>query len=194
MDLTATIYYDALVAKCKQGDRHSYELLYRQYAKAMFNTSIRIVNNTADAEDVLQEAFAAAFQLENFDYSSTFGAWLKRIVINKSIDVLRKRNLVVVEMNESAFQTLTDTEPADEEQIQLKATEIIKAMILLPGGYRTVLSLYLFEGYDYEEISEIMNISATTVRTQYHRGKQKLLQLLQKDAATLMEPHRKIDT
>ncbi len=194
MDLTATIYYDALVAKCKQGDRHSYELLYRQYAKAMFNTSIRIVNNTADAEDVLQEAFAAAFQLESFDYSSTFGAWLKRIVINKSIDVLRRRNLVVVEMNESAFQTLTDTEPVDEEQIQLKANEIIKAMILLPGGYRTVLSLYLFEGYDYEEISEIMNISATTVRTQYHRGKQKLLQLLQKDAATLMEPHRKIDT
>jgi RNA polymerase sigma factor (sigma-70 family) len=180
LDLTATIYYDALVAKCKQGDRHSYELLYRQYAKAMFNTSIRIVNNTADAEDVLQEAFAAAFQLESFDYSSTFGAWLKRIVINKSIDVLRRRNLVVVEMNESAFQTLTDTEPVDEEQIQLKANEIIKAMILLPGGYRTVLSLYLFEGYDYEEISEIMNISATTVRTQYHRGKQKLLQLLQK--------------
>jgi RNA polymerase sigma-70 factor (ECF subfamily) len=174
------MYKDELVAKCKQGDKYSYELLYRQYAKAMYNTSLRIVNNSADAEDVLQEAFAAAFQLENFDYSSTFGAWLKRIVINKSIDVLRRRNLVVVEMNEAVFQTLPDTEAVDEEQVQLKANEIIKAMIGLPSGYRTVLSLYLFEGYDYEEISEIMNISTTTVRTQYHRGKQKLLQLLQK--------------
>ena len=184
MDLTATIYYDELVAKCKQGDNLGYELLYRQYAKAMYNTSLRIVNNRADAEDILQESFTAAFQLDNFDYSSTFGAWLKRIVINKSIDALRRRNIIVVEMNETDYETTADSEPVDEEEVQLKTREIIQAMILLPSGYRTVLSLFLFEGYDYEEISEILHISASTVRTQYHRGKQKLLQLLQKGGAS----------
>lgn len=180
MNLTATVYHDELVAKCKQGDQYSFELLYHRYAKAMFNTSLRIVNNRADAEDILQEAFLAAFRLDDFDYSSTFGAWLKRIVINKSIDLLRRRHLVVVEMNDGLYQAVPDTVTDDDEEIQLKAGEIKKALIQLPAGYRTVLSLFLFEGYDYEEISEIMGISESTVRTQYHRGKLKLLQLLQK--------------
>ena len=92
MELTAVLFYDELVAKCKKGDVQSYEMLYRQYAKSMFNTSLRIVNNASDAEDVLQESFAAAFAyLDKFDYSSTFGAWLKRIVINKSINIVRTR-------------------------------------------------------------------------------------------------------
>lgn len=180
VNLTATVYHDDLVAKCKQGDKYSYELLYHRYAKAMFNTSLRIVNNRADAEDVLQESFIAAFRLDSFDYSSTFGAWLKRIVINKSIDVLRRRNMGVVEMNDGLYESVADTGQADDDYTQLKAEAIKKAMIQLPAGYRTVLSLYLFEGYDYEEISAIMGISETTVRTQYHRGKLKLLQLMQK--------------
>jgi RNA polymerase sigma-70 factor (ECF subfamily) len=181
LDLTATVYYDELVAKCKQGDTQSYEMLYRQYAKAMYNTSLRIVNNTADAEDVLQESFIAAFRLDSFDYSSTFGAWLKRIVINRSIDVLRKRRVTLIDIEESSAYNAADDEVIDEENIQLKVAEVRKAVSLLPNGYRTVLSLFLFEGYDYEEIAGIMQISASTVRTQYHRAKQKLLNLLKKE-------------
>lgn len=180
MNLTATVYHDELVAKCKQGDTYSYEILYRQYAKAMFNTSLRIVNNTSDAEDVLQESFIVAFRLDNFDYSSTFGAWLKRIVVNKSIDVLRKRRLITIDINESAAYDIQETGIIDEENIQLRVEEVKRAIISLPSGYRTVLSLFLFEGYDYDEIAEIMKISASTVRTQYHRGKQKLIHTLQK--------------
>ena len=180
LNLTATVYYDELVAKCKQGDAYSYEMLYRQYAKAMYNTSLRIVNNTADAEDVLQESFVAAFRLDNFDYSSTFGAWVKRIVVNKSIDVLRKRKMITIDINESTVNDIGEDEMIDEDHVRMKVEEIKKAMIQLPSGYRTVLSLFLFEGYDYEEIAEIMNIQASTVRTQYHRGKQKLLHILEK--------------
>ena len=181
MNLTATVYYDELVAKCKQGDKLGYELLYRQYAKAMFNTSLRIVNNRADAEDILQEAFIAAFKLDQFDYTSTFGAWLKRIVINKSIDFLRKRKLTVVDIDDvPTGHIISDDVFHDEEQLKLKVDEIKQAIIKLPSGYRTVLSLHLFEDYDYDEIAETLNISAVTVRTQYHRAKQKLLQLLQK--------------
>ncbi|MGZ5255775.1 MAG: RNA polymerase sigma factor [Flavitalea sp.] len=181
MNLTATVYYDELVAKCKQGDKYSYELLYRQYAKSMFNTSLRIVNNRSDAEDVLQESFIAAFQLDHFDFSSTFGAWLKRIVINKSIDLLRRRKLTVVDMDEIQVNGFVESDIPDEESVQMKVEKIKQALIRLPSGYRTVLSLSLFEGYDYEEIGEIMKISGSTVRTQYHRAKQKLLQYLQKE-------------
>ena len=180
LELTATIFYDDLVEKCKQGDTRSYETLYQQYSKAMFNTSLRIVNNASDAEDVLQEAFMDAFRyLGDFNYKSTFGAWLKRIVINKSINVLRKRKVDFVDIETSPVADhVPNDEVLDEEQIQLKVAEIKKAVMLLPNGYRTVLTLYLFEGYDHEEISEIMRISESTVRTQYHRAKHKLLHLI----------------
>jgi RNA polymerase sigma-70 factor (ECF subfamily) len=181
LNLTATVYHDDLVEKCKQGDALSYEILYRKYATAMFNTSLRIVNNRSDAEDVLQEAFLAAFRFEQFDYSSTFGAWLKRIVINKSIDFLRRKKLTVIDIEDAVITNFTEeTEQTDEEQIKFKVEEIKQAVIKLPSGYRTVISLHLFEGYNYEEIAETMNISPITVRTQYHRAKQKLLQLIQK--------------
>lgn len=180
MNLTATVYYDELVARCKQGDQASFELLYRQYARAMFNTSLRIVNNRADAEDVLQEAFVAAFRLDQFDYSSTFGAWLKKIVVNKSIDLLRRRKLTVIDIDEVSVNGAPEADTIDEESWNLKVESVKKAIIQLPSGYRTVLSLFLFEGYDYDEIAEILEISGSTVRTQYHRAKLKLLQLLQK--------------
>jgi RNA polymerase sigma-70 factor (ECF subfamily) len=183
LGLSATIFYDDLVARCKRGDVQSYEALYHQYAKPMFNTSLRIVNNISDAEDVLQEAFAAAFQhLDRFDYSSTFGAWIKRIVINHSINVLRRKKLTLVDITESSSTEWEDSEVLDENNIQLKVEEIRKAIAQLPNGYRTVLSLLLFEGYDYEEIAEILNISESTVRTQYHRARQKLLRTLKQDS------------
>ena len=179
MELTATNIRDELVERCKQGDMSGYEALYRQYSKAMYNTSLRIVNNTADAEDVLQEAFTDAFRsLHDFHYRSTFGAWLKRIVINKSINALRKRKMHLVDIENEGVYALPEDDGPDEQAIQYKIEEVKKAIKKLPDGYRAVLSLYLLEGYDHEEISGILGISQNTVRTQYIRAKQKLLSLL----------------
>jgi RNA polymerase sigma-70 factor (ECF subfamily) len=179
LELTATMFHDELVERCKKGDTRSYETLYQQYSKAMFNTSLRIVNNASDAEDVLQEAFMDAFRfLGDFNYKSTFGAWLKRIVINKSINVLRKRKVDLVDIDTTPVADVVTEEVLDEENMQLKVAEVKKAVTLLPNGYRTVLTLYLFEGYDHEEIAEIMRISESTVRTQYHRAKHKLLHII----------------
>ncbi len=184
LELTATMFYDDLVEKCKKGDTRSYQTLYQQYAKAMFNTSLRIVNNASDAEDVLQEAFMDAFRyLNDFNYKSTFGAWLKRIVINKSINVLRKHKTDLVDIDTTQVADLPNDEVLDEENIRLKVEEVKRAVQILPNGYRTVLTLYLFEGYDHEEISEIMRISESTVRTQYHRAKQKLLHIIKQGVA-----------
>lgn len=175
MNRTATVIHDELVERCRQGDAKAYEALYHRYAKAMLNTSLRIVNHVPDAEDVLQESFLAAFShLQDFDYSSAFGAWLKRIVINKSISVLRKRKMVMMDIDESPAATIEDP-VAEEENLELKVESIKTAMMQLPNGYRTVLSLVLFEKYSYAEVGETLNITASTVRTQYHRARQKLL-------------------
>ena len=179
MELTAAIVRDDLVERCKQGHAPSYQQLYQQYAKAMFNTSLRIVNNRADAEDVLQEAFVDAFRsLNDFNYRSSFGSWLKRIVVNKSIDVLRKRKVYFTELDEKTTEALVQDQEVDEEETEWKLDQVKKAIAKLPDGYRTVLSLYLLEGYDHEEISEIAGITHNTVRTQYIRAKQKLLNII----------------
>lgn len=181
MELTAPILHDELVERCKQGDPRSFAELYQKYAKAMYNTSLRIVNNTGDAQDVLQEAFTDAFgSIEVFQYKSTFGAWLKKIVINKSINQLRKRKMDLIDIEKTAVASLPEEESLDERDIQLKVEEVKKAVKLLPNGYRTVLTLYLFEGYDHEEIAEILRVSHATVRTQYMRAKQKLTSIIKK--------------
>jgi RNA polymerase sigma factor (sigma-70 family) len=179
LELTAPILLDDLVERCKLGDPRSFSELYNKYSRAMYNTSLRIVNNTGDAEDVLQESFTDAFHsIESFQYKSTFGAWLKKIVINKSINHLRKKKLDMIDIEKTNVGYLPEAEGIDEKAIEFRVGEIKNAMKLLPNGYRTVLTLYLFEGYDHEEISEILKISQATVRTQYMRAKQKLIGLL----------------
>ena len=179
MELTAPIQRDELVERCRQGDSRSYNELYQKYSRAMYNTSLRIMNNSGDAEDVLQESFCDAFAaIGSFAYKSTFGAWLKRIVINKSINALRKRKMTIIDMEKTTIGHLPEDEIYDETETQFKVEEIKKAVLELPNGYRTVLTLHLFEGYDHEEIAEILAVSHVTVRTQYMRAKQKLLQII----------------
>jgi RNA polymerase sigma factor (sigma-70 family) len=176
LELSAPIQHDELVERCRQGDRRSYGELYQKYSKAMYNTSLRIVNHTADAEDVLQESFIDAFAaIDSFAYKSTFGAWLKRIVINKSINTLRKKKMDIIDIDKTSAVHVPEEDAYDEEGLKMKVEEIKKAVKELPNGYRTVLTLHLFEGYDQEEIAEILQISHATVRTQYMRAKQKLL-------------------
>ncbi len=149
----------------------------------MYNTALRIAGNRTDAEDILQESFIDAFaQLRSFENKSTFGAWLKQIVVFKSITLLKKKRLSFTDL-EKETEEVVDEATMDENEIEFTVQNIKKTMNQLPDGYRAVLSLYLLEGYDHEEIAEIMRISQSTVRTQYKRGKQKLLQLLKKEDA-----------
>ncbi len=169
-----------LVQQCIEGDVSAYRQIYDRYARAMYNTSLRITGNSADAEDILQESFIDAFeQLQSFEGRSTFGAWLKQIVVYKSIGLLRKKRIIFTELIIEA-EDLAEEDSAGENEIDYTVAAIKEAIAGLPDGYRAVLSLYLVEGYDHDEISEILSISHSTVRTQYIRGKQKLLQLLTK--------------
>lgn len=167
-----------LVERCRLGDNKAQSQLYHLYIKAMYNTALRIVGEREEAEDVTQEAFLDGFlKLDMFRGDSTFGAWLKSIVVNKSIAKLRSKRLVFEEINERSSD-YSETVSDDFEEKEETIDKIKKAMAHLPTGFRLVLNLYLFEGYDHQEIGQILGISEITSRSQYIRGKSKLLELL----------------
>ena len=144
----------------------------------MYNTSLRIVNDTAEAEDIMQESFLDAFRrIDSYTGEGSFGSWLKRIVINNSLDELRKRKeMVSIEENEIEFPEVI--EENREEEIRLQVAEVKAAIGELPEEYRIVITLFLLEGYDHEEISEILNISNNLSRIRFLRAKQRLLKIL----------------
>lgn len=177
---TITNYYDDLVQQCKQGSTTGFKALYEKYVKAMYNTSLRIVNHATDAEDIVQEAFIDAFRnIDRFAYQNTFGAWLKRIVINKSINHLRDKKKAFVDIHMVVHHQHTDTDTADDEtDFELQVDAVIRAIKQLPDGYRTVFTLRAFEEYEYEDIAATLAISETTARSQYHRARKHLITLL----------------
>lgn len=171
-----------LVDRSKMGDRRAQYDLYNRYVKAMYNVCLRIVAHEAEAEDVLQEAFLDAFSnLHRFRAESTFGAWLKQIVVNRAIGHLRSRRLALVSTDElgDGFDAPDDTGGGiDEETLQWDVERVRRAIQKLPEGYRVVLTLHLFEGYDHEEIGQVLRIGESTSRSQYLRAKRKLMDLL----------------
>jgi len=168
-----------LVVECKNGNRKAQFELYKLYSKAMYSVAMRILNNEDEACDILQEAFIDAFlRIQEFRQESSFGLWIKQIVINKSISQLRKRKMEFLSVESLDLSDIAEEEQHDEEEITLQAEEVKKAIQRLPETYRVVLSLYLLEGYDHEEIAYILKITENTSRTQLLRGKRKLIELL----------------
>ncbi len=177
MEPTVKNIHEDLIRGCKVNDRKAQFQVYKLYYKAMFNTAVRIVNDSAQAEDVMQEAFLEAFrQIGTYRGESSFGSWLKKIVVNKSIDEIRKaRNVISIDELDVDVPDQQD----DENYIQVLSTkveEIRKAIHALPDSYRIILSLYLLEGYDHEEIAQVLNISYNLSRTRFSRAKKKLLE------------------
>lgn len=170
-----------LVVECRNGSRKAHNDLYRLYSKAMYNIALRILNQEDEAADVLQESFIDAFaRIGDFRQETTFGLWMKQIVVNKSISQLRKRRMELIPIEDTDVEALADTELPDPEELELQVRQVRSAIQQLPDGYRVVLSLYLLEGYDHEEISHILKINENTSRTQYMRARRKLAELLKK--------------
>lgn len=145
----------------------------------MFNICFRMTNQFEEAEDVLQEAFAYAFnKLSSFRYESSFGAWLKRIVVNTCINHLKKRKVDLF-YTEKNFESVPDEEVVDYGEIQLEVEKVRRAMEKLSDGYRIIFSLYLLEGYDHKEIAEIMHITESTSKSQFLRAKKKIKEIIE---------------
>lgn len=166
-----------LIERCKKGDKAAQFTIYKQYYKAMYNAALRIVNDSFEAEDVMQESFLAAFtKLHTFSETVTFGAWLKKIVINNSITALKKNNRLNTVQIDKVIIKEVEEEPQDYSGVNAK--EILTQLNELKNNYKVALTLHLIEGYDYEEIGEIMHISYENSRTTISRAKNKLRQLL----------------
>lgn len=163
-----------LVRDCINGKPGAHYRLYKLYAKAMFNLAYRITNNREDAEDILQEVFTECFsRLGSFRFESTFGAWLRSITVNRSINHIRKKRLILVFPEE-----IPEVIEEEDDSMDYDIGSVYRGIESLPDGYRIILSLYLIEGYDHSEISEIMGISESTSKSQYSRAKAKLRELL----------------
>ncbi|MGB0431306.1 MAG: RNA polymerase sigma factor [Bacteroidia bacterium] len=170
-----------LVNRCKQGDQRAFHKLYLLYSRAMFNICVRMMNNREEAEDLLQDAFVSAFKnIQNYREESTFGSWIKRIVINKCINAINKKSVELTELNEQIAKEdeLEDEGSADLFYEDLSVDGIKQGIAQLSDGYRTVITLYLLEGYDHLEIAEILGISESTSKTQYLRAKKRLREIL----------------
>ncbi|WP_318312491.1 RNA polymerase sigma factor [Flagellimonas crocea] len=171
-------HIDTLLKLCMQGKQSAQLEVYNRYYKAMYNTALRIVKHTAEAEDVMQESFLSAFtKLHTFKGDVAFGAWLKRIVINNSIYHYKKQQKKRAEDLDDVMYKVEDNDGVASDQngyTELKAQKVMETMKSLKDNYRVSLTLHLIEGYDYEEISEIMNISYANCRTMVSRAKESL--------------------
>ena len=140
-----------------------------------------MTNQQEEAEDMLQESFSYAFsRLSSFRFESSFGAWLKRIVVNTCINQLKKRKIDLV-YTEQQNDPIPDNEFVDYDEIKFKVDGVLKAMDKLPTGYKIVFSLYLLEGYDHKEIAEILGVTESTSKSQFLRAKQKIKEILKSD-------------
>ncbi|WP_221898768.1 RNA polymerase sigma factor [Robiginitalea sp. SC105] len=166
-----------LIEQCRNQNRKAQLALYRKYAHGMFCVAMRFVKNEADAEDLTQEAFIRAFRkMDQYRGDVTFGAWLKRIVVNRCLDFLKAKRQHFVELEENRLQV---ADSGSWEVASSIGIEDVKAAIEeLPENYRYVVQLYLVEGYDHSEISEILKIRENTSRTRLMRGKGYLKELL----------------
>lgn len=156
--------------------------VYDRYYRAMFNTALRIVKHSAEAEDIMQDSFLSAFsRIDTFRGEVSFGAWLKRIVINNSIQRYKKlRRMEMLPLDEVLYKVeAAEVHAAEREsRTETKAQNVLGAMKLLKDNYRIALTLHLIEGYDYEEICSIMDISYANCRTTISRAKEKLRKTL----------------
>lgn len=183
MHLSISINEQELVQQCLAGEEKGYAMLYNKYAKLIYHAVFRVMGNSAESEDIVQEAFCTAFeQISKLKNQNNFEGWVKRIAINQAISTLRKRKMVFAE--ESVLETVAheETDLDEEFLFQCQVDDVKSAIQALPDGYRTIVSLHLFEDMGQEEIGNMLGISHATVRSQYHRAKKKIFTAL-KDKA-----------
>jgi len=166
-----------LVVESVKGNRKSQYKLYELYSGAMFNICYRMMNSREEAEDLLQEAFTEAFlKMHTFRFESSFGAWIKRIVVNKCINEIKRRKAELEFCDD--IGKFAEKEDKDDELPGLSVDKIKKAMSELPNGSKVIFQLYLLEGYDHKEISQILGVSESNSKSQYMRAKRRIKEIL----------------
>ncbi|MDR1557906.1 MAG: sigma-70 family RNA polymerase sigma factor [Tannerellaceae bacterium] len=168
-----------LIEACRRGKQSAQLALYTKYAQRLYLACLRITGNRMEAEEAMQDAFLKVFtHLEQYRNEQNFEAWIHRIAIHTAIDYVRRQTLVWEDVPPNYPAEPDEEEEPEEETIQYAVARIKNGIQKLPDGYRIVISLYLFDGYDTEEIASILKIQPSGVRTQYLRAKRKLLEII----------------
>lgn len=166
-----------LIEGCRRGEQTAQLGLYERYAKWLYYACLRIVGNTSEAEEAMQDSFLKIFtRLDQYHDGQCFEAWMHRIAVHTAIDYVR-RELPETDLLPDNLPAVEEEEP-DEEAIRYSVSRVKAAAQKLPPGYRVILSLHLFEGYDMEEIASVLKIQPPSVRSQYLRAKRKLVELI----------------
>lgn len=169
-----------LIERCRKNEYSAQLTVYNLYKDMMYNVSFRIVKSRADAEDIVQESFIKGFEkIDQIKEEVSLGSWLKRIVINASLDLIRKRKKEYW-IEETEILEKEVNEPEMEDYSQLEVNHIKECINKLKEKYRLILVLYMIEDYTHREISELLNLKESTVRNQYRRGKSQLIEMIQK--------------
>ena len=159
-----------LIDLCIKGDRASQKVLYNRLAPRMFPLCIRYIGNREMAEDVLQDGFITLFtKLEDYKGDGSFDGWARKIFVNTALMSLRKKDALKMSEDLEAIRGMKDDLPSQNQNIGYK--ELMKLVMELPPGFRTVFNMYAIEGYSHKEISDTLGISETTSRTQLSRAR-----------------------
>jgi RNA polymerase sigma factor (sigma-70 family) len=164
-----------LIQACVHHDRLAQRKLYELYAGTLMVTAMRYMKNKSDAEDVLQDSFIKIFQnIQNFRFDCPLDAWLRRIVINTALKAWKTQPDWTQHVD---TQSVSDEIGGENFTISgIQYEQLLEAVRSLPDGCRAVFNLYAIEGYQHNEISELLNISEGTSKSQYSRAKM-LLQM-----------------
>ena len=163
-----------LIVECIKGNRQAQKQLYEQYSPLMFAICLRYMDNRATAEDALITGFTAIFsKINTFEYKGSFEGWMKRIMVNNAISLLRANNKYATLYDDN---TTVQNVKFEHESIinKLNAKDLIAIIAQLPTGYRTIFNMFAIEGYSYEEIAQQLDISIGTVRSQLSKARKVL--------------------
>jgi len=177
--------YD-LAQKAAEGDGDAFEVLYRRHFRRVYALTLRMLGDPVRAEDMTQEVFVQLFnKIGSFRGESAFTTWLHRMTVNLVLMYFRKastRSELLTEEGETPIQIVRGTENPESMPV-VDRIAIERAIAQLPPGYRSVFVLHDVEGYEHDEISKMMGISAGTSKSQLHKARLKLRQLLRQQAA-----------
>lgn len=166
-----------LIKSCKKGNQKAQLQIYNLYCEAMFCIACRYLKGEEEAKDAMQEGFIKAFsKIDSYHKEASFGSWLKRIIINQCLDIVKKKKLETISLDDYSLEIIDD----DDWKFDVRITKekVLEAIEKLPEKHQIVINLYLIEGYDHSEISDIMEIPVKTSRTHLRRGKLQLQELL----------------
>ncbi len=169
---------DEIIEGCLSNNRQMQKALYDKYASKMFAVCLRYAQNRDDASDILQDGFLKVFtKMDQFSREHSFEGWIRRIMTNTAITHYYQNKKINEQQNIEDINE-TDIETFDFKDAEFSNEELMGAIQSLPDAYRIVFNMYAIEGYKHKEIADELNIEVSTVKTQYHRAKKMIQQIL----------------